>query len=158
MDLRSLKPFQKQNGRAFKSLMNISDNPTSSFDQAKFDAWIERHKKNILIHYTTADEPDLEEFSEHKHLFFSYFISRPKSNMAARAPKQWQLSKNETITSYESWRQNLMCILSLDNNFVPFLEATWQKKTASNLHRGLVDEGETIPEARRLTAVHKKLT
>ena len=74
--------------------------------------------------------------------------------MAARAPKQWQLSKNETITSYESWRQNLM-FLSLDNNFVPFREATWQKKTASNPHRGLVDDGENIPEARRLTAVQK---
>ena len=37
-DCQSLKPFQKQNGRAFESFMNISDNPTSSIDQAKFDA------------------------------------------------------------------------------------------------------------------------
>ncbi len=63
-DLRSLKPFQKQDGRAFESFMNISDNPTSSFNQAKFDTWVKRHKNNILIHYTTADDPDLEESSE----------------------------------------------------------------------------------------------
>ena len=74
---------------------------------------------------------------------------------AARAPKQWQLTKNESITSYESWRQNLMYILSLDNNFAPFLEATWQKKTATNPHRGLTDDGEDVPEARWLTAVQK---
>ena len=55
---------EKQDERAFESFMNISDNPTSSIDQAKFDAWVERHKKNILIHYRTADAPDLEESSE----------------------------------------------------------------------------------------------
>ena len=69
-----------------------------------------------------------------------------------RAPKQWQLTKNETITSYESWRQNLMYILSLDNNFVPFLDATWQKQTAANPRRGLTDDGSSVPESKRLTA------
>ena len=44
-----------------------------------------------------------------------------------------------------------MYILSLDNNFAPFLEATWQKKPATNPHRGLTD-GEVVPEARLLTA------
>ena len=47
-DCQSLKPFQKQDGRAFESFMNIADNPTS-FDQAKFDAWVERHKKTFLF-------------------------------------------------------------------------------------------------------------
>ena len=28
--------------------------------------------------------------------------------MATRAPKQWSLMKTETITSFESWRQNLL--------------------------------------------------
>lgn len=74
---------------------------------------------------------------------------------APRAPKQWQLSKKETITSYESWSQNLIYILSLDKNFVPFLEATWQKKSSSNPHRGLTDDRAPIPEARRLSAVQK---
>ena len=72
-----------------------------------------------------------------------------------RAPKQWQLTKIETITSYESWRQNLIYVLSLDKNFVPFLEATWQKQTASNPRRGLTDDGSAVPEAQRLTATQK---
>ena len=48
-----------------------------------------------------------------------------------------------------------MYILSLDNNFAPFLEATWQKKTATNPHRGLTDDGEAVPGVRRLSAVQK---
>jgi len=65
------------------------------------------------------------------------------------------LTKNETITSYESWRQNLMYILSLDNNFVPFLDATWQKQTAAHPRRGLTDDGSSVPESKRLTATQK---
>ena len=71
-----------------------------------------------------------------------------------RAPRQWQLTKKE-ITSYESWCQNLMDILSLDNNFVPFLEATWQKQTAANPRRGLTDDGSSVSESKRLTATQK---
>ena len=71
------------------------------------------------------------------------------------APKQWQLTKNETITSYESWRHSLIIILSLDTNFIPFLEATWQKQTAINPHIGLTDNGSSVPEAKRLTPVQK---
>ena len=33
--------------------------------------------------------------------------------MNPRAPKQWSLTKQETITSFEAWRQNLQYILSL---------------------------------------------
>ena len=47
--------------------------------------------------------------------------------MAARAPKQWPLTYNETITSFENWRQNLEYTLSLDANFAKFLgkDTTW---------------------------------
>ena len=48
-----------------------------------------------------------------------------------------------------------MYILALDKSFVPFLEATWQKKTASNPHRGLTNDGTSVPEASRLTATQK---
>ena len=72
-----------------------------------------------------------------------------------RAPKQWQLTKIETISSYESWRQNLIYVLSLDKNFVPFLEATWQKQTAVNPRRGLTNDGSAVPEAQRLTDAQK---
>ena len=40
-----------------------------------------------------------------------------------RAPKQWQLTKDETINSFENWKQNSVYILSLDNNLHHF----WQR-------------------------------
>ena len=74
-----------------------------------------------------------------------------------RAPKQWSLTKNETITSFESWRQNLIYTLSLDNNFAPFLVSgeKWDKKTKDSQHRGFVDDDENVPEARRRTKEQK---
>lgn len=74
-----------------------------------------------------------------------------------RAPKQWCLSKIETINSFENWKQNLLYTLSLDNNFAPFLAdgSTWQKKTRAQLLRGFQDDGEAIPAARRRTAQQK---
>jgi hypothetical protein len=70
-----------------------------------------------------------------------------------RAPKQWSLTKNETITSFESWRQNLVYTLSLDNNFAPFLVSgvKWEKKTKESPHRGFDDDDQNVPEARRRT-------
>ena len=72
-----------------------------------------------------------------------------------RAPKQWKLTKDETINSFESWRQNLLYGFSQEKIFAPFLETTWQKKTATNPHRGLQDDGSSVPEAKRLTATQK---
>lgn len=51
VDLRELRPFQKVEGRAHESFPNIFHEPTHSFDSVKFDAWIEKHKRNILMHY-----------------------------------------------------------------------------------------------------------
>ena len=74
-----------------------------------------------------------------------------------RAPKQWSLSKDETITSFEAWRQNLLYILSLDPNFAHFLleETTWQRKTSNQPTRGFADDGEDVPQANRRTAAQK---
>ena len=74
-----------------------------------------------------------------------------------RAPKQWSLTKTETITSFESWRQNLVYTLNLDSNFAPFLVsgAQWEKKTRQSPHRGFQDDGETVQEARRRTKEQK---
>ena len=59
-------------------------------------------------------------------------INRISDNisMAGRTRKQWDLSKNETISSFESWKGHLIYTLSLDQNFVPFLVSgkTWGKK------------------------------
>ena len=74
-----------------------------------------------------------------------------------RAPKQWCLSKVETINSFENWKQNLLYTLSLDSNFAPFLADgfTWLKKTKAQPLRGLESDGETVPLSRRLTARQK---
>ena len=77
--------------------------------------------------------------------------------MAQRAPKQWTLSKQETITSYEYWRQNLQYTLSLDANFAPFLvdQATWGKKTNTSPLRDLRDDSDDTPGLIRRTAQQK---
>lgn len=76
---------------------------------------------------------------------------------ATRAPKQWPLTKNETITSFEAWRQNLQYTLSLDANFAPFLVDgfTWLKKTPATRLRGLQNDGEDVAENIRRTAEQK---
>ena len=74
-----------------------------------------------------------------------------------RAPKQWSLTKHETITSFEAWRHNLQYTLSLDPNFAPYLidGVTWSKKTTTAPLRGFEDDNEPIPEAQRRTAAQK---
>ncbi len=74
-----------------------------------------------------------------------------------RAPKQWSLTKTETVTSFENWKQNLQYVLSLDPNFAPFLitGASWEKKGRGNYTRGLVDDPPDIAQAQRGTAVQK---
>ena len=77
--------------------------------------------------------------------------------MATRAPKQWCLTKTETINSFENWKQNLIYTLSLDSNFAPFLVegASWAKKTKTQPLRGFTNDGGTVPEAKRRTAEQK---
>lgn len=74
-----------------------------------------------------------------------------------RAPKQWSLSKVETLNSFENWRQNLLYTLSLDQQFAPFLVdgATWSKKTKADPLRGFVDDADPVPAAQRRTAQQK---
>jgi len=74
-----------------------------------------------------------------------------------RAPKQWFLSKVETINSFENWKQNLLYTLSSDSTFAPFLAdgVTWLKKISTQPLQGLKSHGATIPLSRRLTARQK---
>ena len=48
-DLRSLRPFRKEDGRQFESFAGVSCNPTNSFNKEKFKEWIEKHKNNIIM-------------------------------------------------------------------------------------------------------------
>ena len=53
------------------------------------------------------------------------------------------------------WSRRLLHVLLLDKNFVPFLDATWQKETAANPRRGITNDGFDVPEAQRLTLTQK---
>ena len=66
--------------------------------------------------------------------------------MASKAPKQWSLTETETITGFESWRNNMVYILSLDDNFKPYLVegCTWLKKTKTNPNRGFTNTAEGL--------------
>ena len=76
---------------------------------------------------------------------------------AFRAPKQWCLTKHETVTTFENWRQNLKYTLSLDANFAQFLVegVTWLKKSRDNPLRGFNDDGQDVQADRRHTAQQK---
>ena len=68
-------------------------------------------------------------------------------SMALQAPKQWCLTKIETVESFESLKQNLLYILSLYSEFAPFLldGVLWKKKSKNSPCRGFVDDVDTIP-------------
>ncbi len=74
-----------------------------------------------------------------------------------RAPKQWSLTTNETISSIEAWENNLKYILSLDPNFACFLTdgATWLKKTNAAPLRSFTDDNEDVPTVQRRTGTQK---
>ena len=74
-----------------------------------------------------------------------------------RAPKQWSLTSNKTITSLEAWENNLKYILSLDSNFAGFLTdgTSWGKKTNASPLRGFSNDNDSVPAPRRRTAAQK---
>lgn len=110
--------------------------------------------------YLSYGRVNSEQPSHRKESITSLFLTVIVLNMnSSRAPKQWSLTKNESSTSFEAWRQNLQYSLSLDANFAPFLADTftWQKKSPTVPNRGLTSDGEAVPEARRRTAAQKNV-
>ena len=78
------------------------------------------------------------------------------SGSGFRPPRQWVLTETETITSFANWKSNILYHLSLSPEFAPFLELEWTKYSVANPNRGLVSDGEEVPEAaNRKTAVQK---
>lgn len=73
--------------------------------------------------------------------------------MAIRAPKQWSLTKTETVSSFEGWKQNIQYTLALDPNFATYLvpDAAWLKRTRTVPLRGYTNDGEAV-ENRRTAA------
>ena len=126
------------------------------------------HKKGFLLSRATQRARLDTDWSQESttallrkvHCFAFFLFLTCLSMNSGRAPKQWSLTKHETITSFESWRHNLQYCLSLDSNFAPFLASdfTWLKKSPTSPLRGLVDDdddNENIPAARRRTAQQK---
>ena len=58
--------------------------------------------------------------------------------MTAIAQRQWTLTENESNTTFEAWRTNLMSVLSLEQAFTPFLQpdAKCGRKTKTSPLRG----------------------
>ena len=71
------------------------------------------------------------------------------------APKQWSLTKFETIFSIEAWKGNLEYRLSLDDQFRPFLNTTWEKWSKAQPLRGLTED--TTGRYRKTAAVKARL-
>ena len=49
-----------------------------------------------------------------------------------RVPKQWPLTRSETINSFENWKQNIMYALKLDP---AFLISSWKAPDGKNVAR-----------------------
>ena len=58
-----------------------------------------------------------------------------------KALRPGRLSEDETLTSFEDWKNNLIFYLNQDKTFAPFLkaDATWKKSSDSESNRGLAD-------------------
>ncbi len=57
------------------------------------------------------------------------------------APKQKELSRVESVTSFNAWKDNFMYILAINKNFKSFLlpTTTWLKYSTANPNRGFTD-------------------
>ena len=74
-----------------------------------------------------------------------------------KPPKLRSLGAKETPSTFESWKGNLLYHMTLDPNFVEFIDLTWLKKTESDL-RGFEDDIQTDSKGQSVigkTAVHK---
>ena len=62
------------------------------------------------------------------------------------APKQKELTRCETITSFNAWQGQLLYVLSFNKSFAPFLVpgCTWAKYSSVNPHRGFEDDAATV--------------
>ena len=62
------------------------------------------------------------------------------SSSIRSARKLWELTENETLSSFENWKTNLIYHLTADPNYVEFLDddCTWKRKTVDP-NRGFTD-------------------
>ena len=79
---------------------------------------------------------------------------------ASRSRKPWDLTDDETLTSFQNWQSIILYHLSLDSQWSRFLppdgvHKTWEMKTTAQPYRGLPADGAPIKEADRLSASQK---
>ena len=67
---------------------------------------------------------------------------------SSKAPKQWSLGKDESINTFNAWKDNLVYTLSLDTKFTRFLvqDASWLKFSSTDVTRGFTDDGTVTKE------------
>ena len=75
-------------------------------------------------------------------------------------PKQYYLTKTETINSFNNWKENQIYSLTIDEEFKPYLAdgITWGKKTAASPTRGFTDDANTVEANVRKTKEQKCAT
>ena len=66
-----------------------------------------------------------------------------------------RLTEKETISSFNSWKQNLEFQLMTCADFVPFLVKNFKWKPQKVNYRGLTDDDESVPVATRKLAIAK---
>ena len=54
-ELSTLKAFTMISGRAHASFLDVSSDPLHHLDEEKFSAWLERHQKNLSLHFPTVE-------------------------------------------------------------------------------------------------------
>lgn len=61
---------------------------------------------------------------------------------SAIAPKNRYLNTIETITTFNSWKDNMVYVLGLNDNFAPYLlpDATWGRDSSATPYRGYTDD------------------
>ena len=57
-DLQKLKPFAISAGRYHQTFEGISSDPLENFDEKKFCERLERHQRNIAMHFPSDDTAD----------------------------------------------------------------------------------------------------
>ena len=78
---------------------------------------------------------------------------------SSEASDLWALSKTETISTFEIWRQRITYTLSLEPLFSPFFHdnVTWTGKSYGNPTRGFADDSNDVPVTNCLTGSQKAI-
>mgnify|MGYP002804776195 FL=1 len=63
-DLQKLKSFSQTPGRFHKSFVGISSDLLDNLDEEKFCAWLQRHQKNIAVHFPAQDDSGTDDEQE----------------------------------------------------------------------------------------------